>query len=69
MMPKFEGVYVTALGYELGPVVISSAELEERLNLVHSLKRKYGASLTEVLRFGEEAARRLARFSEAEHFC
>jgi 3-oxoacyl-[acyl-carrier-protein] synthase III len=31
MMPRFERVYVTALGYELGPVVISSAELEERL--------------------------------------
>lgn len=31
MMPKFEKVYLTALGYELGPVVVSSAELEERL--------------------------------------
>jgi DNA repair protein RecN (Recombination protein N) len=34
-------------------------QLEERLNLVHALKRKYGASLTEVIRFGEEAAARL----------
>ncbi|MGD0538132.1 MAG: DNA repair protein RecN [Verrucomicrobiota bacterium] len=34
-------------------------QLEERLNLIHSLKRKYGASLAEVVRFGEEAAARL----------
>ncbi|HZL13864.1 MAG TPA: DNA repair protein RecN, partial [Verrucomicrobiae bacterium] len=31
------------------------AELEERLNLIHSLKRKYGASLAEVIAFGDEA--------------
>ena len=35
------------------------AELEERLNLVHSLKRKYGASLAEVIAFGDEAKRQL----------
>jgi DNA repair protein RecN (Recombination protein N) len=29
-------------------------ELEERLDLVHSLKRKYGATLAEVIAFGEE---------------
>ena len=29
------------------------AELEERLNLIHSLKRKYGATLAEVLAFGD----------------
>jgi DNA repair protein RecN (Recombination protein N) len=34
-------------------------ELEERLNLVHALKRKYGATLAEVIAFGEEAARKL----------
>ena len=34
-------------------------ELEERLNLVHSLKRKYGATLAEVIAFGEDAARKL----------
>ena len=34
-------------------------ELEERLNLIHSLKRKYGASLAEVIAFGEEARRKL----------
>ena len=35
------------------------AELEERLNLIHSLKRKYGASLAEVIAFGDEAQRQL----------
>lgn len=35
------------------------AELEERLNLIHSLKRKYGATLAEVIAFGEEAKLKL----------
>jgi DNA repair protein RecN (Recombination protein N) len=35
------------------------ADLEERLNLLHSLKRKYGATLTEVIAFGDEAQRKL----------
>lgn len=35
------------------------AELEERLNLIHSLKRKYGATLTEVIGFGAEAKLKL----------
>jgi len=35
------------------------AELEERLDLVHSLKRKYGATLAEVIAFGDEAKARL----------
>ncbi|HEX4343063.1 MAG TPA: DNA repair protein RecN, partial [Verrucomicrobiae bacterium] len=34
-------------------------ELEERLNLIHSLKRKYGASLAEVIAFGDEAKNKL----------
>jgi DNA repair protein RecN (Recombination protein N) len=34
-------------------------ELDDRLNLLHSLKRKYGGSLVEVLAFGREAASRL----------
>ena len=37
------------------------AELEERLNLIHSLKRKYGASLAEVIAFGEDAKQKLAQ--------
>ncbi len=35
------------------------AELEERLNLLHTLKRKYGASLAEVIAFGVEARTKL----------
>ena len=35
-------------------------EIEDRLAGLDRLKRKYGASLGEVMRFGEEAARRLA---------
>jgi DNA repair protein RecN (Recombination protein N) len=31
------------------------AELDERLNLIHTLKRKYGATLAEVIAFGAEA--------------
>ena len=30
-MPKYSGVYLNSIGYELAPVVVSSAELEERL--------------------------------------
>ena len=35
------------------------AELEERLDLIHSLKRKYGATLAEIIAFGEEARKKL----------
>jgi DNA repair protein RecN (Recombination protein N) len=34
-------------------------ELEERLNLIHSLKRKYGTTLAEVIASGEEAKQKL----------
>jgi DNA repair protein RecN (Recombination protein N) len=34
-------------------------ELEERLNLIHSLKRKYGGTLADVIAFGAEAKQRL----------
>ncbi len=34
-------------------------ELEERLDLIHAMKRKYGASLAEVIAFGSEAKRQL----------
>ncbi|HTA29414.1 MAG TPA: DNA repair protein RecN [Candidatus Cybelea sp.] len=34
-------------------------ELEERLNLIQSLKRKYGPNLEEVIQFGDEAAKEL----------
>ncbi len=35
------------------------AELEERLNLLHTLKRKYGATLADVIAFGDEAKAKL----------
>lgn len=35
------------------------AELEERLDLIHSLKRKYGATIDEINAFGEEAQKKL----------
>ena len=35
------------------------AEVEERLNLLHSLKRKYGATLLKVITFGDEAKTKL----------
>ena len=35
------------------------AELEERLNLLQSLKRKYGPTLADVVAFGDEAKRKL----------
>ncbi len=31
MMPEYQRVHITSLGYELGPVVVTTAELEERL--------------------------------------
>ncbi len=41
-------------------------ELEERLNLIQSLKRKYGASLAEVLAFGDEAKRKLGSLEQRD---
>ncbi len=35
------------------------AEMDERLNLIHSLKRKYGATLADVIAFGAEAKEKL----------
>ena len=35
------------------------AELEERLNLLHTLKRKYGSSIAEVIEAGEDAKKKL----------
>jgi DNA repair protein RecN (Recombination protein N) len=41
-------------------------ELEERLNLIHSLKRKYGATVAEVISFGEEARRKLQSLEQRD---
>ena len=40
--------------------------LEERLNLIQSLKRKYGATLAAVIEFGEDAARRLRQLESRD---
>jgi DNA repair protein RecN (Recombination protein N) len=42
------------------------SELEERLNLLHTLKRKYGATLAEVIEFGETAAQKLKSLESRE---
>jgi DNA repair protein RecN (Recombination protein N) len=44
-------------GVDLDPARL--AALEERLNLLHALKRKYGATLAGVIAFGAEARRQL----------
>jgi len=36
MMPKYQKVFLTAMAYELGPVVVTSAELEDRLESVYA---------------------------------
>jgi DNA repair protein RecN (Recombination protein N) len=41
-------------------------ELEARLNLINALKRKYGATLAEVLAFGQEARRKLAQLESRD---
>jgi DNA repair protein RecN (Recombination protein N) len=41
-------------------------ELEERLNLIHSLKRKYGANVTEIIAFGEEARTKLQTLEQRD---
>ena len=41
-------------------------ELEERLNLLHSLKRKYGSTLTEVISFGDEAKQKLQSLEQRD---
>jgi DNA repair protein RecN (Recombination protein N) len=41
-------------------------EIEERLNLVQGLKRKYGPALSDVLVFGQESARKLASLEQRD---
>jgi DNA repair protein RecN (Recombination protein N) len=43
-------------------------QLEERLNLVQSLKRKYGGSVESVIAFGEKAAAQLAVLEDRSEF-
>jgi len=42
---------------ELDPARLK--KLEERLNIIQSLRRKYGATIADVIAFGEEAAKKL----------
>jgi DNA repair protein RecN (Recombination protein N) len=41
-------------------------QLEERLNLIHSLKRKYGSTLAEVIAFGDEARHKLQSLEQRD---
>ena len=41
-------------------------ELEERLNLLHGLKRKYGTTLADVIAFGTEARRKLESLEQRD---
>jgi DNA repair protein RecN (Recombination protein N) len=41
-------------------------ELEERLNLLHTLKRKYGPTLAEVITFGDEAKQKLQSLEQRD---
>jgi DNA repair protein RecN (Recombination protein N) len=51
-------------GVEFNPERL--AEVDERLNLIFNLKRKYGDSIDEVLAFGERAQAELDALSNAE---
>ena len=53
-----------AQGIEFNPERL--AEVEERLNLVFNLRRKYGDSIPEIVRFGERALAELDRLNNAE---
>ncbi|NIN69408.1 MAG: DNA repair protein RecN [Anaerolineae bacterium] len=41
-------------------------QVEERLDLIYGLKRKYGDSIAEILAYGESAAKELATLSHSE---
>jgi DNA repair protein RecN (Recombination protein N) len=58
------GVANYAEKIELNPTRLQ--ELEERLNLLHSLKRKYGASVAEIIAFGEGARMQLQKLEQRE---
>jgi DNA repair protein RecN (Recombination protein N) len=51
-------------GIEADPARLQ--QLEERFNLLQSLKRKYGATLQEVISFGEEAQRKLESLEQRD---
>jgi len=49
---------------ELDPARLQ--HLEERLNVLHGLKRKYGSSVSEIIEFGREAERKLRALEQRE---
>lgn len=49
---------------EFNPVRLD--EVEERLNLIHDLKRKYGNSIEEIIAFGEKSRAELDNITHAE---
>ena len=51
-------------GIEYSPVRLQ--ELEERLDLINSLKRKYGSTIEEILSFGERASQELEKLYYSE---
>ncbi len=51
-------------GIEYSPVRLQ--ELEERLDLINSLKRKYGRTIEEILEFGERASQELEKLNYSE---
>ena len=51
-------------GIEYSPVRLQ--ELEERLDLINSLKRKYGSTIEEILEFGERASQELEKLNYSE---
>jgi DNA repair protein RecN (Recombination protein N) len=67
----FDGI--TELARELGDYLdevefnpVRLEEVEERLNLIHNLKRKYGESIPEIIAFGENAQKELDAITHAE---
>jgi DNA repair protein RecN (Recombination protein N) len=67
----FEGAVELArdLGKYLQEVEFDAArleEVEERLNLIYVLKRKYGETIDEILAFGEQAQEELDEITHAE---
>lgn len=61
-----EAVQARAERVDLNPAQLR--ELEDRLNLVQSLKRKYGGSVENVIAFGEKAAAQLAALEDRGEF-
>jgi DNA repair protein RecN (Recombination protein N) len=61
-----ESVQARAERVDLNPAQLR--ELEDRLNLVQSLKRKYGGTVEAVIAFGEKAAAQLAALEDRGEF-